>query len=171
MSNRSSGFSSRATCFSIKPKHWRLRLRLRLPKRANPGSTSRRTSARSAAASHSIRHCRGTSCATRCPKPNASVPMVAPRWWIGAEISELIDVIPQQVRVIQHHRIKYACPCCDQGIQVAPAPARIIPKGLFAESALAWIVCAKYMDGLPLYRIATLCKPFWFDISGIRSAR
>lgn len=90
---------------------------------------------------------------------------------IGAEISEQIDVIPQQVRVIQHHRIKYACPCCDQGIKVTPAPARIILKGLLAESALAWIVCAKCMDGLPLYRIATLCKPFWFDISGTRSAR
>jgi transposase len=84
---------------------------------------------------------------------------------IGAEISEQIDVIPQQVRVIQHHRIKYACPCCDQGIKVTPAPARIIPKGLFAESALAWIVCAKYMDGLPLYRIAALLARFGGDLS------
>jgi transposase len=84
---------------------------------------------------------------------------------IGAEISEQIDLIPQQVRVIQHHRIKYACPCCDQGIKVTPAPARIIPKGLLAESALAWIVCAKYMDGLPLYRVAALLARFGGDLS------
>jgi transposase len=56
-------------------------------------------------------------------------------------------------------------PCCDQGIKVTPAPARIIPKGLFAESALAWIVCAKYMDGLPLYRVAALLARFGGDFS------
>jgi transposase len=37
---------------------------------------------------------------------------------IGAEISEQLDIIPQQVRVIQHQRIKYACPCCDDSIRV-----------------------------------------------------
>ncbi|WP_412769266.1 IS66 family transposase zinc-finger binding domain-containing protein, partial [Ralstonia solanacearum] len=30
--------------------------------------------------------------------------------------SEQLDVIPEQVRVIQHQRVKYACPCCDLGI-------------------------------------------------------
>lgn len=30
---------------------------------------------------------------------------------IGTEVSEQIDVIPEQVRVLQHHRVKYACPC------------------------------------------------------------
>lgn len=30
---------------------------------------------------------------------------------IGVEISEQIDVIPEQVRVVQHQRVKYACPC------------------------------------------------------------
>ena len=49
---------------------------------------------------------------------------------IGAEISEQLTIIPQQVRVVQHQRIKYACPCCDESIRVTPAPARIIPKGL-----------------------------------------
>jgi hypothetical protein len=58
---------------------------------------------------------------------------------IGVEISEQLDIIPQQVRVIQHQLVKYACPCCDQGIKVTPAPARIIPKGLLTEAALAWV--------------------------------
>jgi transposase len=69
---------------------------------------------------------------------------------IGVEISEQLHIIPQQVRVIQHQRVKYACPCCDQGIKVTPAPARIIPKGLLTESALAWVATSKYMDALPL---------------------
>ena len=84
---------------------------------------------------------------------------------IGAEISEQLDIIPQQVRVIQHHRVKYACPCCDENIRVTPAPARIIPKGLLTEAALAWVVTAKYQDSLPLYRQAALLGRFGGDLS------
>ena len=83
----------------------------------------------------------------------------------GIEISEQLDIIPQQVRVIQHQRVKYACPCCDQGIKVTPAPTRIIPKGLLTESALAWVVTSKYMDALPLYRQAALLGRFGGDLS------
>ena len=84
---------------------------------------------------------------------------------IGAEISEQLDIVPQQVRVIQHQRIKYACPCCDLGIKTTPAPARIIPKGLLTESALAWVVVSKFADALPLYRIAALLHRFGGDLS------
>jgi transposase len=84
---------------------------------------------------------------------------------IGAEISEQLDIVPQQVRVIQHHRVKYACPCCDESLRVTPAPARIIPKGLLTEAALAWVVTAKYQDSLPLYRQAALLGRFGGDLS------
>jgi len=84
---------------------------------------------------------------------------------IGADISEQLDIVPQQVRVIQHQRIKYACPCCDDSIRVTSAPARIIPKGLLTEAALAWVVTAKYQDGLPLYRQAALLGRFGGDLS------
>ncbi len=79
---------------------------------------------------------------------------------IGAEISEQFDVIPEQVRVIQHQRIKYACPCCDLSLKVTPAPARIIPRGLLSESAQAWIITGKYQFGMPLYRQAALLRRF-----------
>lgn len=84
---------------------------------------------------------------------------------IGVEISEQLDVIPEQVRVIQHQRVKYACPCCDLGIKVTPAPARIIPRGLLTESALAWIITGKYQFGMPLYRQAALLSRFGGDLS------
>jgi transposase len=84
---------------------------------------------------------------------------------IGVETSEQLDVIPEQVRVIQHQRVKYACPCCDLGIKVTPASARIIPRGLLTESALAWIITGKYQYGMPLYRQATLLRRFGGDIS------
>jgi transposase len=79
---------------------------------------------------------------------------------IGVETSEQLDVIPQQVRVIRHERVKYACPCCDGGMRLASRPAQIIPRGLFTESALAWIATSKYLDGLPLYRQAVLLGRF-----------
>jgi transposase len=84
---------------------------------------------------------------------------------IGVETSEQLDVIPEQVRVIQHQRVKYACPCCDLGIKVTPAPLRIIPRGLLTESALAWIATGKYQFGMPIYRQAGLLRRFGGDIS------
>lgn len=84
---------------------------------------------------------------------------------IGAEVSEQIDVIPEQVRVLQHHRIKYACPCCDQGLKLAPVPARIIPRGLLTEAAQAWVITGKYQFGMPLYRTAALLRRFGGDIA------
>ncbi len=76
------------------------------------------------------------------------------------EVSEQMDVIPQQVRVIRHERVKYACPCCDVGLRLAPKPPQVIPKGLLSEAALAWIITSKYLDGLPLYRQAALLGRF-----------
>src|SRR3990172_10638244 len=84
---------------------------------------------------------------------------------IGVEVSEQIEVIPQQVRVIRHERVKYACPCCDGALRLAPKPAQIIPKGLFTAGAVAWVITAKYQDGLPLYRQAALLGRFGGDIS------
>ena len=79
---------------------------------------------------------------------------------IGVEATEQLDIIPQQVRVIRHERVKYACPCCDGGLALAPKPAQVIPKGLFTEDLLAWVITSKYMDGLPLYRQAALLARF-----------
>ena len=79
---------------------------------------------------------------------------------IGVEVSEQIEVIPQQVRVIRHERVKYACPCCQGTLRLAPKPAQIIPKGLFTARAMAWVITAKYEDGLPLYRQAALLGRF-----------
>lgn len=84
---------------------------------------------------------------------------------IGADVSEQLDVIPEQVRVLQHHRIKYACPCCDQSLKVTPAPSRIIPRGLLSEQAQAWVITGKYQFGMPLYRTAALLRRFGGDLA------
>jgi transposase len=79
---------------------------------------------------------------------------------IGVEVSEQLDIVPQQVRVIRHERVKYACPCCDGGLRLARKPPQVIPKGLLSEAALAWVITSKYLDGLPLYRQAALLGRF-----------
>ena len=79
---------------------------------------------------------------------------------IGVEVSEQLDIVPQQVRVVRHERVKYACPCCDGGMRLAKKPPQVIPKGLLTEAALAWVITAKYLDGLPLYRQAALLGRF-----------
>lgn len=61
--------------------------------------------------------------------------------------------------------MKYACLCCDLGIKATPAPARIIPRGLLTESALAWIITGKYQYGMSLYRQAPLLRRFGGDTS------
>jgi transposase len=84
---------------------------------------------------------------------------------IGVEASEQLDIVPLQVRVIRHERVKYACPCCSGTVRTAAAPAKLLPKGLLTENALAWVITAKYQDALPLYRQAALLGRFGGDIA------
>lgn len=84
---------------------------------------------------------------------------------IGVEASEQLDIVPAQVRVIRHERVKYACACCSQGMRTAAAPPKLIAKALLTESALAWVITAKYQDGLPLYRQAALLGRFGGEIA------
>jgi transposase len=71
---------------------------------------------------------------------------------IGEDVSERLDVIPAQYRVLVTHRPKYACRQCSDGVVQAPAPARLIEGGLPTEATLAHILVSKYADHLPLYR-------------------
>jgi transposase len=81
-----------------------------------------------------------------CPKDGAALQC------IGQEESKQIDFIPARVQVLNHIRLKYACPCCKSHIKLADKPAQILPKSNAAPSLLAHITCAKYVDGLPLNR-------------------
>ena len=67
-------------------------------------------------------------------------------------VSEQLDIIPMQVRVLRHIRGKYRCPCCEGHLRTAPMPAQPVPKSLASPGLLACIATAKYADALPLYR-------------------
>ena len=70
---------------------------------------------------------------------------------IGESVSEMLDWIPAQLRVIRTTRPKYACRTCETVVQ-APAPERVIAGGLATPALLAQVLVSKYCDHTPLYR-------------------
>src|SRR6476646_9568956 len=75
---------------------------------------------------------------------------------IGEDVSERLDIVPAQVRVLVIRRPKYACRACEDGVVQAPAPARLIEGGLPTDGTVAQVLVAKYADHLPLYRQAQI---------------
>lgn len=75
---------------------------------------------------------------------------------IGEDVSERLDIVPAQFRVIVTRRPKYACRSCTDGVVQAPAPARLIPGGMPTDATVAHVLVSKYADHLPLYRQAQI---------------
>ena len=53
---------------------------------------------------------------------------------IGEDVSERLDIVPAQFRIIVTRRPKYACRSCTDGVAQAAAPARLIPGGMPTEN-------------------------------------
>ena len=83
---------------------------------------------------------------------------------IGEDISERLDIVPAQFRVIVTRRPKYACRSCSNGVTQAPAPARLIPGGMPTEATVAHVLVSKYADHLPLYRQAQIYSRQGIDL-------
>ena len=75
---------------------------------------------------------------------------------IGEDVSERLDIVPAQFRVLVVRRPKYACRACEDVVVQPPAPARLIEGGLPTEATVAQVLVAKYADHLPLYRQAQI---------------
>jgi transposase len=75
---------------------------------------------------------------------------------IGEDVSERLDIVPAQFRVLVVRRPKYACRACSGTIVQAPAPPRLVEGGLPTEALVAHAIVAKYADHLPLYRQAQI---------------
>jgi transposase len=72
---------------------------------------------------------------------------------IGYEESEQLEVEPAKYFVLVSKREKRTCKCCDRGrVITAPAPVRIIEKGLVSDRVVIDTLIRKYCDHLPLYR-------------------
>ena len=72
---------------------------------------------------------------------------------IGEDVSELVELVPAQFFVEEHHRVKYACGRCKETVVTAPGPEKLIEKGLPGPGLLAHLVVSKYQEHLPLNRL------------------
>src|SRR5436309_2383381 len=75
---------------------------------------------------------------------------------IGEDVSELLELVPAHFRVQEHHRAKYACGRCKDGVKAAAGPDKLIDKGLAGPGLLAHVAVSKYEDHLPLHRLAEI---------------
>jgi transposase len=75
---------------------------------------------------------------------------------IGEDRSEMLDLVPAQLRVRVIRRPRYGCRACEEAVVQAPAPERPITGGMASEALLAHVLVAKFCDHLPLYRQAQI---------------
>jgi transposase len=72
---------------------------------------------------------------------------------LGEDITETLEVIPRQWKVIQHVREKFSCRDCER-ISQSPAPFHVTSRGWAGPSLLAMILFEKFGQHQPLNRQA-----------------
>jgi transposase len=70
---------------------------------------------------------------------------------LGEDVTEMLELVPRQWKVIQHVREKYSCRSCEK-ITQPPAPSHPIARGRAGPGLLAHVLFAKYGLHLPLTR-------------------
>lgn len=83
---------------------------------------------------------------------------------IGESVSEMLDWVPAQLRVVRIARPKYACRACNRVVQAA-APERSVAGGLATPALLAQVLVSKYCDHTPLYRQSQIFARHGVDLS------
>ena len=97
---------------------------------------------------------------------------------IGEEVSEKLEIIPAQIKVIRHIRPKYACRVCEgsgdeenPAVRIAPPPVELLPKSIASAGLVSHIITSKYCDSLPLYRQEKMFERMGVEISRASMAR
>ena len=73
---------------------------------------------------------------------------------IGEDVTETLEAVPRQWKVIQHVREKFSCRSCE-AITQPPAPSHPIARGRAGPGLLAHVLFSKYGLHLPLNRQST----------------
>jgi transposase len=89
---------------------------------------------------------------------------------MSTETRREIEVIPAQVKVVEHVRYVYGCRDCEKNeittpIVTSPMPAPTLPGSIASASAIAHVMVQKYVFGLPLYRLEQQWKLLDIEIS------
>jgi transposase len=83
---------------------------------------------------------------------------------LGEDITETLEVIPRQWKVIQTVREKFSCRECER-ITQPPAPFHVIPRGFAGPSLLAMILFEKFGQHQPLNRQSERYRREGIDLS------
>ena len=86
------------------------------------------------------------------PEDQRLCPCGTPMVEIGEDVSEQLDIVPMQVRVLRHIRKRYGCPGSAHAPVVAALPAQPLPRSNASPDLLAMLLTVKYADGLSLAR-------------------
>jgi transposase len=73
----------------------------------------------------------------------------------GEDVSEILEYVPAQFKVIRQVRPKLSCAVCERIVQ-APAETRPVNHGMAGPGLLTHVLVSKYADHLPLYRQAQI---------------
>jgi len=82
----------------------------------------------------------------------------------GETVSEMLDWVPAQFRVMRIRRPKYGCRSCGR-IHQSPSPERPIAKGLATPALMAQVLVSKYCDHTPLYRQSQIFARHGIDLN------
>jgi transposase len=82
---------------------------------------------------------------------------------VGEDVSEMLDMIAAQLKVLEIARLKKSCRRCEKMVQ-EPAPSRPIPGSMASAALLAYILVSKFDDHFPLYRLNEIFARMGADI-------
>ncbi|HLJ91616.1 MAG TPA: IS66 family transposase [Gemmataceae bacterium] len=76
---------------------------------------------------------------------------------MGEDVRNEIKIVPATMRLVRHLRKKYACRHCQNHaiktpIKTASMPTPAFPNSLASPTAVAHIMCEKFVNATPLYR-------------------
>ena len=86
------------------------------------------------------------------PADARTCPCGTPMIEIGQDISEQLDIVPMQMRVLRHIRKRFGCPGSTHAPVTAALPPQPLPKSNASAAFLAMLLTVKFVDGLPLAR-------------------
>src|SRR5450759_455081 len=92
------------------------------------------------------------------PEADRTCPCGTPMVLIGQDISEQLDIVPMQVRVIRNIRNLYGCPGSKHAPVTAPLPPQPLPKSNASADFLAMLYTVKFVDGMPLTRFGRVLE-------------
>ena len=115
------------------------------PNQTEPSSGEGIMRRRPRVSANAVRERRELDPGTCCPDCGGDLRLV------GEDVSEILDMIAAQMKVVQIARLKKSCRRCEKMVQV-PAPSRPIDGSMAGAGLLAHVLVSKFDDHLPLYR-------------------